>query len=80
MVKKTGIALVASVLIIGSSVTAMAAENEKPLWEIIADSFKEYKVREQDKLRGSKEVNTFQNMATGIKDGAKTSKDKSLRK
>ncbi|MBL7155633.1 MAG: hypothetical protein ISS90_00645 [Candidatus Omnitrophica bacterium] len=52
---------------------------EKPLWTIIADSFKDFKMRDQDKLRGGDKITVFQDASDGIKSGTKSAKEESLR-
>ena len=52
---------------------------EKPLWIIISDSFKDFKVSEQDKMRPVAKVSIFQSMSDGIKEGSAKAKDLSLR-
>ena len=53
--------------------------DEKSLPQIVADSFKDFKVRPQDKMKPVKEINVFQNMSDGIKKGAAEAKGGSLR-
>ena len=79
MLKKIGIALVTFAMLAGNPLSAFAERQEKPLWEIIADSFKDFKIREQDKLRGGKKVDSFQNVADHINKGSDAAKNKSLR-
>ena len=72
------------VIIAGYSIPAIAAEKsgqkeEKPLWGIIADSFKDFKIREQDKIKGLDNVNIFQEISDGIKSSSDKAKDQSLR-
>ena len=84
MAKKiTGILIIIA-FAMGCSLPAVAAEEaktdkEKPLWVIIADSFKDFKIREQDKIKGVKKIAVFQDMSDSIKSGAKSAKNQSLR-
>jgi len=85
MMKRMTTSLLVLAFIVGCSIPAVAAQKaataskEKPLWEIITDSFKDFKVREQDKIKGCKKVNVFQNISDGIKGGSNSAKNKSLR-
>jgi len=78
MTKKIVFLLVALTMIAGITFSALAAD-EKSLWTIIADSFKDFKIREQDKIRSDQNPNWFQDMSDGIKDGSKKAKELSLR-
>ena len=84
MIRKIAVLLL--VLFVTTCITPylVAAEREKtskekPLWEIIADSFAEFKVREQDKLKTSSEVSIFQEISDAIKKGTSSAKNQSLR-
>lgn len=84
MMKRMITGLLALAFILGCSIPAVAAEKaaarkEKPLWEIISDSFKDFKVREQDKVKGVKKINIFQELGDGIKGGSDNAKNQSLR-
>ena len=52
--------------------------DEKPIWTIIGDSFKDFKVREQDKLRPTK-LNVFQDMSDSLHKGSTAAREQSLR-
>jgi len=84
MTKRIATVLFVLAFIIGCSLPAVAAEKtaagkEKPLWEIISDSFKDFKVREQDKIKGVKKISIFQELGDGIKGGSDNAKNQSLR-
>ena len=81
MVGKVVALLLAFALITGSIVPPVfaAEQKERSLWKIIADSFKDFKIREQDKLKPVKKVGIFQEMSDGIEEGEKKARPKSLR-
>jgi hypothetical protein len=65
-------------------VTAFAADkpasSEKSLPEIVGDSFKTFKIREQDKIKTSKTVTNFQSVSDSLKEGVVKAKNHSKRK
>ena len=78
MVKKIGTLLAALAIVASGSIAVYAAErSEKPLWGIIADSFKDFKVLRR--LKTDKKVSIFQSMHDGIKEGSEKARNKSLR-
>lgn len=81
---KKAIALIVIVMFSLSVIPSFAAEKSKAgnpnLIQSVGDSIKDFKVREQDKVKTAKNVPIFQNMSNYIKEGSKKAKGLSKRK
>ncbi|MDD5438790.1 MAG: hypothetical protein PHS37_01215 [Candidatus Omnitrophica bacterium] len=81
---KKFVCLMVAVMFVIGLMPAFAAEGAKyqgdNLVKSVGDSLKDFKVRDQDKIKTAKTVPGFQNISNGIKDGAAKAKGLSLRR
>jgi uncharacterized protein YxeA len=55
------------------------AEKEKNLVQQVGDSLKDFKIREQDKIKTAKKITLFQSMSDTLKKGSSNAKNLSKR-
>ena len=79
------VALTVIVLFAIGSVAAFAGTTGTPkaresnLFKIIADSFKDFKIRDEDKVRPVEKITCFQDIYDGIEQGSANAKSGTLR-